>query len=273
MVNDLSRFLDKARSRNIAVVIVLWNGAQAPEQNLKNLIWDTSKLESYIDNALIPMVSALSGKQALAAWEIMNEPEGILRKDTSHDNECFDTTLLSGSGAGWVGTSVPMEHLLRFVNHQSAAIKRADSKALVTVGSWNQRAQNDAFTGSFNYYKDECLTQAGGYSTGIIDFYQMHTYTHNGVWSDDSPFKQKGTAYNLDKPLVIGEFSQDGSEWGDITRQFNHAYYESYQGAWSWQANGGGKHSDSFETQARGTNHLKGRNEQDKGGKVNFVFQ
>ena len=43
---------------------------------------------------------------------------------------------------------------------------------------------------------------------------------------------------------------------------FNHGYYSQYQGVWSWQANGGGHCSDSFETQALGINLLMGRNDQ-----------
>ena len=277
MVNDLGKFLDKARSRNIAVTIVLWNGATAlpSDDNLKNLFLDEDKLQSYIDNALVPMVTALSDKQALASWEIINEPEGNVRNNETHANPCHDTTRLAGSGAGWGGANIPMYNIQRFVNWQMAAIKEADPKALVTVGSWNEKPQNDAYSDSFNYYKDECLRAAGGRSSGIMDYYQMHTYAQKGQWQTNAPFAVKGDSYNLDKPLVIGEFSQVGSpaDWNDITRQFNHAYYEWYQGAWSWQANGGGHNADDFDTQARGTRHLQGRNDQTKGGRVNFVFE
>lgn len=29
---------------------------------------------------------------------------------------------------------------------------------------------------SGNYYKDACLVAAGGRATGVLDFYQVHTY-------------------------------------------------------------------------------------------------
>lgn len=52
MINDLRRFLDAASSRDILVIPVLWNGAGMRNQNVINLIWDDSKLQSYIENAL-----------------------------------------------------------------------------------------------------------------------------------------------------------------------------------------------------------------------------
>ena len=41
-------------------------------------------------------------------------------------------------------------------------------------------------------------------------------------------------------------------------------------GAWSWQANAGGENADDFDTQARGTKQLMGRNEE--GGEIDFHF-
>lgn len=76
LISDLKHFLDICKRNNILVNLVLWNGALMRNNNYKNLYWDQSKLQSYIDNALIPMVKALRYHPALAAWEPLNEPEG-----------------------------------------------------------------------------------------------------------------------------------------------------------------------------------------------------
>lgn len=142
---------------------------------------------------------------------------------------------------------IPMYNLLRFINRQAAAIKEEDPKALVTIGSWAEQAQTDSF-GFRNYYKDSCLSAAGGMSGGTVDIQQMHTYSWEGAFASTSPFKVHESEYDLDKPLIIGEFSQDCSENDDITEHFNYAYYHGYAGVWSWQANEGGHCSDDFQT-------------------------
>ena len=73
MISDLSKFLDAAYSYNILVFFVLWNGATNPYYRYNDLFFDESKLQSYIDNALTPMASALKDKVSLGGWEIMNE--------------------------------------------------------------------------------------------------------------------------------------------------------------------------------------------------------
>lgn len=272
MTSDLATFLDVAYQYDVLVFIVLWNGAVLPNSFLVDMFYDDSKLQSYIDKALVPMVTGLQDKVALGGWEIINEPEGLVYTGQSNSNPCFDTTPLTGSGAGWVNTFTPMENLLRFINLQTSAIKQADPKVLVTLGSWNERAQTDSFNYR-NYYTDSCLIAAGGMSDGVIDFQQMHTYAWDEAFSDTSPFSQSNPAYQLSKPNVIGEFSQDGGDGRDITTMYEWAYSEGYSGAWSWQANGSGENSDDFDTQARGLERIRDRNDQNLGGRVNIDLQ
>ena len=52
LITDLKAYLDEAKTRNILVIFVLWNGAVLNNQNAVNLVWDDSKLQTYIDKAL-----------------------------------------------------------------------------------------------------------------------------------------------------------------------------------------------------------------------------
>ena len=42
------------------VILTLWNGARMSDQNMIDLLNDMSKLESFLDNALAPLVRALA---------------------------------------------------------------------------------------------------------------------------------------------------------------------------------------------------------------------
>jgi mannan endo-1,4-beta-mannosidase len=266
MVQDLRRFLIFAASKNVFVTLTLWNGALMRNQQMKDLITDMNKLSSFFNKALIPLVQGLKDLPALAAWEIMNEPEGSVNPHIEDINPCFDTaSVLSNSGAGWAGPSQTMKNLLRFFNLHAAIIKSNDSKALVTVGSWSQYASTDAKITNgktfFNYYKDKCLIAAGGKKNGILDFYQIHTYAQNGKYENGSPFGngvQNIESYKLTKPVIVGEFSA-GSTKGSRTIQslYSMALEKKFAGAWDWSLLGGDGNDD--ETVAdQGMESLKG---------------
>lgn len=84
--------------------------------------------------------------------EIMNEPEGSML--VAYDDEpCYDTSNLSGSGAGWTGRDLPLRDILRFTNQLAAAIRAADPKALVTIGAWRELTISNEVDGARDYYR------------------------------------------------------------------------------------------------------------------------
>lgn len=88
LINDLREFLDLCQANNIFVNLVLWNGALMRNGNYEALLYDNDKLQSYIDNALVPLVQGLKDHPALAAWEPMNEPEGQCHQDDKPLADC-----------------------------------------------------------------------------------------------------------------------------------------------------------------------------------------
>nr|KAG5687812.1 hypothetical protein BaRGS_005442 [Batillaria attramentaria] len=103
-LSDFRRYLDDARAHNILVFATLWNGASVSRQYkrlLQGLLTDTSKLQSYIDHALVPWVRAVKDHPALGGWDIINEMEGVIITGEKENNPCFDTRFLEGSTAGF----------------------------------------------------------------------------------------------------------------------------------------------------------------------------
>jgi len=259
IIGDLGELLTIAERYNIFVVFTLWNGALIRNDRYRNLITNDAILTSYINNALTPMVAALANYPALATWEVMNEPEGSVLI-AGHAEPCHSTTNLAGTGAGWTGSNIPMLTLQRFINRQAGAIKRADHSALVAVGSWSEHGQNNVFPNGFNYYTQRCLELAGGDPLGAVDYYQMHTYSWEGNWNTNSPFRRQAADFQLDKPLVIGEFSSVCAMNEGINALWGYAFDNGYDGVWSWQYNLDNGHcQDSQAAQNQGMNFIRNR--------------
>ncbi|XP_012936321.1 mannan endo-1,4-beta-mannosidase [Aplysia californica] len=233
-MGDFKDLFDTALKYNILVIATLWNADS--KARLLGLIRNTAKLQSYIDNVLKPMATLVKGHRALGGYDIINEPEGIIYRNTVNSNKCFDTTNLN-FGIGWHTQQVTYEQMLRFINWQSAAIKSADPGALVTVGIWEGRVMTDKYN-MVNHYKDSCLKAAGGKEKGVLDFYSVHSYSNfpNNQFDVTSVFKHSAPDYGLDKPIVVGEFAVKYGGGGMTTNElFSYAYTHGYAGAWSWQ--------------------------------------
>ncbi|XP_046582031.1 mannan endo-1,4-beta-mannosidase-like [Haliotis rubra] len=268
-ISDIKKYLRKALEYNILIFFCLWNGALAQNDHFKldGLIKDEAKLQSYIDNALIPWVKAVKDEPSMGGWDIINEMEGEIKPNLANAEPCFDTKFLLNSGAGWAGQKYTAEEFLKFINWQVDAIRQVDPQALVTAGSWEARDNVDKW-GGFNLYKDECLVKAGGKKMGTLTFYSSHTYSWQGKYSEFSPFKHVFADYGLKKPLVVAEFNQVSGAGMDIVDQFKHLYTSGYAGGWTWHAKADGANSDSTANQMRGLLSLKGKVDQTEGGQI-----
>ena len=79
------------------------------------------------------------------------------------------------------------------------------------------------------------MTGAGGQASGTLDFYEVHYYnTWNGA-NVQPPFLNNVSHWNLDKPVVVGEFWTDTTDGVAAANLYTTLYTNGYAGAWAWQ--------------------------------------
>jgi hypothetical protein len=227
-ITNMRRVLDMTYERGIAISMCLWSfdmlQPQGQDQNrMKNLLEDPAITQTYIDNALIPLLEEIGDHPAVLSWEIFNEGEGA-------------TTEF-----GWTPVRSQMRYVQQFTNLLAGAIHRTVPGALVSTSSWSFTALTDK-DGNYNYYSDARLVAAGGDPEGTLDFYQIHFYPqHYG--NNKSPFHRPASYWGLDKPILIGEFPETGvQERVDphltTLETYQRAYALGYAGALAWDFRG-----------------------------------
>lgn len=243
LLNDFKRALDIAAEYNVYIVPSLWsfdmlrdNPVRTPPNHANALILaDDQVRQSYIDNALMPMVQALNAHPQLIAWELFNEPENMTESWLHKEDVYF-------------GGEAPTKHQIQRTHGLfAAAIHRSANAmgqtALVTTGSKSIGKYNSDVAGGTNWYRDDRLIAAAdGDPLATLDFYEPHYYNNescNGGWS---PFHHNANHWGLDKPIVIGEFYvnefhellNDPVAKGDLCLRLRN---NGYAGGWSWQWN------------------------------------
>jgi hypothetical protein len=143
-------------------------------------------------SALAPLFARYANNPRVMTWEVFNEPDWDI----------------------WNG-KVQRDPTREVVRSIAAAV-RANSPAHVTVGA--------------------AMLDGLSHWTGLgLTFYQAHWYDYMkaGNWCAlCSDFETQRLRYNLDKPLVIGEFYA-GSDI-DALGRFNALYSKGYAGAFAW---------------------------------------
>lgn len=200
----------------------------------RNLIVDDAARQSFINNALLPLLShpvagtpyTLGSHPNIIAWEVINEPEwGITELNAVDSN---------------IPNPVSLAEMQEFVADIATAVHQ-NSTQLVTVGSASLKWNSDTALGATgNIWDDADLSPFA--ANGTLDFYQVHYYP----WMDGdeifwsySPLFNSFAAASLDKPTIIGEFPADVSGMGMTMQEMLDALYANgYAGAWAWSYEG-----------------------------------
>ncbi|MGL1956001.1 MAG: PHB depolymerase family esterase [Colwellia sp.] len=242
-IADMTTALNMAQEAGIYIVPSLWSFdmlknntyRKPPVDNNYRLLTDDTVLQSYIDQVLKPMVKALNGHPALVAWELFNEPENMTESWLADD----ETVNAEHANA------LTLEDLQRVQAKMAAAIHQEaidnDEIALVTTGSKSMGKYNSDVAGGINLYRDDRLMAlANNNPLAVLDFYQAHYYNNegqNGAWS---PFHHSAEYWQVDKPIVIGEYHvsddlnvlDENIKGADMCQKLAA---QGYAGGWPWQ--------------------------------------
>ncbi|MEY4549859.1 MAG: putative retaining b-glycosidase [Pseudomonadota bacterium] len=240
---DLRRALDIVAEYDVHIVLCLWSfdmlrdndHRHPPVRDNYRLLTEDAVLDSYIDHALVPMVSALNDHPALLAWELFNEPENMTEDWFKRDKAFY-------------GGPVPsLAQLQRVQAKMAAAIHRAANTgqhlALVTTGSKSIGKYNSDVAGGINLYRDDRLQAAAdGDPLARLDFYEPHYYDNEGDHGAWSVFHHRAAYWQVDKPIVVGEFHTLGSldllgEPIAAAQMCQRLVDYGYAGGWPWQWN------------------------------------
>ena len=268
-IQDLKDILSIAQQNDIGLQLCLlsFNMLSTTELDTTqlnfnfNLLTDTTYTMSYVRNALIPMVQAVKGNSAIIGWEVFNEAEGMAKgygwsgiEHIAFADIQRDINLIAGAihradpnaivtcGASSIHTLSDVTSLSKITGQNYLDLMSSTQKDSMTE-EFNEREGTNFTTKTFiaylekvasysnyNYYRDDRLIAAGGDSSGILDYYNVHFYGPKS----ESPFNHPCSFWSLTKSLVVGEFyMQDtyGVTWQNLYEQL---FNTGYSGAMSW---------------------------------------
>lgn len=189
-IEDFHAMLDAAWLHGIKVMPVLWSFDMVKDRSQEEfatagvqnkLLLDDDYLESYIENALLPILERCDGHPALLAWEICNEPEWMVEN-----------------------LGIPLLRVQRFHARIAAAIHEHGSRP-VTTGAASIKWNSDKLQGAVgNWWSDAALQAAFPHTGAHLDFYQVHVYGWMLRHGFD-PYLYTPAELGLDKPVMIGE--------------------------------------------------------------------
>lgn len=145
------------------------NGGRADFQENSTL------LNSFINNALKPLVQRYKGNSAVFAIDAMNEIDGTV----------------AGNSGNYTNTGSTWSQAEAYIKTIASAVHSVDSGRLVSCSTgWHTWTNISNFKGLG------------------LDFYDFHVYADNG-------YVPTASSLGLDKPIYVGEYGQGTKSWSD----------------------------------------------------------
>lgn len=210
---DLDAALAVAQKHDIYLILVLLDFHLADKTKdvsgvqlggRSQVITDAKTRQSFLDNALKPLLERYGKNRNIIAWDVMNEPEGAM-------------TIPGGK---WVEESVSASAMQSFVNDVVGYIHTYSSQ-YATVGSASRRWLSH-------------------WSSSKLDFYQYHYYDK---MESQYPLDYRYADLKLDRPCIVGEFPTKNTK-RTMTQYLNTIWKNGCAGALAWSYRAGDEASD-----------------------------
>ncbi len=192
-------------------------------ESWRKMVQDEDKIDSYVENYVIPFCERYDNFNSLWSIDLCNEPDWI------HENaECGK---LSWDDLG-----------LLFAKEATAIHENSD--VLVTIGFGMIKYNSEDYSG--NKGSDKFLQSVYDNDKAYLDFYSTHYYEWEAPWYG-FPFDKTPEEFKLDgtKPSVIGEFpacGMVGNVKGSQAMTGSECYVNIYNNGWDgimgWTSNG-----------------------------------
>lgn len=203
-LTDLANLVDLAAKNSIVLQLCLWSFDMCKDETSSgrthaDLISDLDKTNSYLSNALTPMLKNLIGKKNVFI-EVVNEPEWCIKDTPCNTADC-----------------VTVDQMQRFVAAIASTVHEYAFK--VTVGSaslkWSSPTQPPAVAHWWSDAAMKAHVPASGCASPTLDLYNVHYYDwmFNTDWGYD-PMMRNTSFWQLeDKMTVVAEMPASSSHY------------------------------------------------------------
>lgn len=225
---DVQALFEIAEAQGIYIMATLMSFDHFKAENANHLRWramfqSEEKIQSYIDNYVVPFCEKFGSYKSLWSIDMCNEPDWILENP-----EC--------GGFDW-------KYMDMLFSRVAAAIHE-HCEALVTLGIAIVKYNSEVYEG--DHGADKHLRSVYNNDKAYLDFYSTHYYE----WMAPSygiPFDKSPAEFKLvtDKPVLLGEFPAHGlkgdvanSKYMSTTDCYVGCFENGWQGIMAWTSSG-----------------------------------
>ncbi|MGN0589633.1 MAG: cellulase (glycosyl hydrolase family 5) [Ruminiclostridium sp.] len=182
------------------------------KERWRAMMKDTDKIDSYINNYVIPFCKRYDDNDYVWSIDLINEPDWVFENE-----ECG---------------KISWECLGDYFARACAAIHENTDDMLVTIGFAMIKYNSPKYEG--DYGSDEFLRSRYDNENAYVDFNSTHYYDWMATWFG-CPFVVSAEEFGIDlsKPRVVGECSHEGIKALRQIKPIEECYEWAYNNGWN----------------------------------------